>query len=187
MIRFISGAGSHSGSMSSYIDTRVQITHDLREGYSPAFDGGTIREEMPLREFLGRIFREGREVENELYRVSKCLSGGYQYNNNELERVCDSYNVMYSRLIRQGKIVLAQHKMSRNMIGGIDPYNGQQAAMAQKSAMDYHQEHMLRQTAYLAPPSRGILDNGPTQKELLEQKEKEIAKKRHDDLFYLTT
>ena len=193
MIRFISGAGSHSGSMSSYIDTRVQITHDLREGYSPAFDGGTIREEMPLREFLGRIFREGREVENELYRVSKCLSGGYQYNNNELERVCDSYNVMYSRLIRQGKIVLAQHKMSHNMIGGIDPYQDRQQLMANQSD-DYRRQAMMAQMAARPNPGQflGVMQEDPSiremHKEALEKdKIKQEKKKRDDDLYYLTT
>jgi hypothetical protein len=102
---------------------------------------------------------------------------------------------MYSEKIRKGKLVLAQHKMSHNMlhgvggITGVDPYNQQQRAqlMAQKSAMDYHREHQLREIGMVHAPSRGILDNGPTQKQMLEQKEKEIAKKRHDDLFFLTT
>ncbi len=148
---------------------------------------GEIREEMPLREFLSRIFQEGREVENELYRISKCLSGGYQYNNNELERVCNTYDVMYAELIRKGKLVLAQHKMRQQMIGGIDPYNRQQAQMAQRSALDYHQQHMLREAAYFPSPSNHVVNIGPTATELLAEKKKEIAKKRFDDLFYLTT
>jgi hypothetical protein len=53
--------------------------------------------------------------------------------------------------------------------------------------MDYHREHQLREIGMVHAPSRGILDSGPTQKQMLEQKEKEIAKKRHDDLFFLTT
>lgn len=180
------------GVMTTYHDVRVQIIHDIKEGYLPSADGGEIREEMPLREFLGRIFKEEREVESELYRASKCLSGGYQYNDNEIERVAHRYNVMYSELFRKGKMVLAQHKMRQNMIGGIDPYQQQQqrqqmSNMAQRSALDYHQQHMLREAAYFLPPSRGILDVSLTQTEMLRKKEAEIEKKRTDDLFFLTT
>lgn len=190
MIRFI--GGMRDGIMITSHDVRVRITHDIKEGYLPSADGGEIREELSLREFLERIFKEGHEVESELYRLSKCLSGGYQYNNNEIERVTHKYNVMYAELFRRGKMVLAQHKMSHNMIGGIDPYQQQQqrqqmSNMAQRSALDYHQQHMLREAACFVPPSRGILDVSLTQTEMLRKKEAEIEKKRTDDLFFLTT
>ena len=186
MLRFIGGMGMSGRITSDTYDIRVQITHVLSEGYLPSADGQTIKEEMPLREFLERIFETGRDLENELYRVSKCLAGGHYYNNDEISRISHKYDAMYSEKIRKGKLILAQHKMSQNMmmrgiggLTGVDPYDGQQRAqlMAQKSAMDYHREHQLREIGMVHAPSRGILDNGPTQKELLEQKEKEIAKK----------
>ena len=179
------------GPISSHHDIRVQVVHYHREGYMPSADGGEIREEMPLREFLERIFRDDpRSVENELYRVSKCTAGGHYYNNDEISRIMHKYDAMYSELIRKGKLVLAQHKISQQMMGiggSIDPYNGRQAAMAQKSAMDYHQEHMLREIAYPHSPSRGIFDTGPSKRELIEIEEKKLKKKRDDDLFFLTT
>jgi hypothetical protein len=149
-----------------------------------------IREEMPLREFLGRIFKEGREVENELYRISKCMAGGYGYNDNELDRVTNTYDVMYSNLIRRGKIVLPQHKIRQNMLGGVDPYNDRQQAMSSYQDNEHYRRQAMMQQMSTPPisyQSQGVFNPGPTQSEMLEKKKKEVEKKRHDDLFFLTT
>lgn len=206
MVRFISGMG-YDGRMTSHHDIKVQVTHYHREGYLPSADGGEIREEMPLREFLERIFRDDpRSIENELYRISKCVAGGFQYNKDELSRVLHKYDQMYSELIRRGKLVLAQHKITQRMtggLGGIDPYqNGQfdqrvlmaqrKDDMAEKSAMDYYRQDMLREAAYY--PTGGITKTGPTDREtanaqatLIKREEEKEKKKRDDDLFFLTT
>jgi hypothetical protein len=192
VIRFVSGIG-HGARASSHHDVRVQIRHELKEGYSPGFDGGMIREEVPLMEFLGRIFKEGREVENELYRVSKCMAGGYDYNNNEVSRIADTYDAMYSNLIRKGKIVLAQHKMRHDMIGGRDPYQDRQHLMANQSD-DYRRQAMMQQMSARPNPGQflGVMQEDPSikqmHKEALEKdKIKQEKKKRDDDLYYLTT
>jgi hypothetical protein len=157
-----------------------------------------IREEVPLMEFLGRIFKEGREVENELYRVSKCMAGGYDYNNNEVSRIADTYDAMYSNLIRRGKIVLAQHKMRHDMIGGRDPYDLERRQLMANQSDDYRRQQMMQQMSFQAQPGfSGILDGGKSQSQMLREKEKEVAikeeaervnkkKKRDDDLYYLT-
>ena len=198
MIRFIGGTVGGIA-ITTYHDVKVQIRHELKEGYLPSFDGGMIREEMPLREFLGRIFKDGREVENELYRVSKCMSAGYGYNNNELERICDTYDRMYSELIRKGKLVLAQHKHSHNMLGGIDPYQEQRrreamTGMQQMDSEHYRRQAMMAQMAARPNPGQflGVMQEDPSiremHKEALEKdKIKQEKKKRDDDLYYLTS
>lgn len=181
MVRFISGMG-YDGRMTSHHDIKVQVTHYHREGYLPSADGGEIREEMPLREFLERIFRDDpRSIENELYRISKCVAGGFQYNKDELSRVLHKYDQMYSELIRRGKLVLARHKITQR-----------KDDMAEKYAMDYHREAMLREAAYY--PTGGITKTGPTDREtanaqatLIKREEEKEKKKRDDDLFFLTT
>ena len=198
MIRFIGGTVGGIA-ITTYHDVKVQIRHELKEGYIPSADGDMIREEMPLREFLGRIFKEGREVENELYRVNKCMAGGYQYNNNELDRICDTYDRMYSDLIRKGKLVLAQHKMSHNMIGGIDPYQEQRRreAMTGMQQMDndhYRRQAMMQQMSARPNPGQflGVMQEDPSikqmhKKALLQDQIKQEKKKRDDDLYYLLT
>jgi hypothetical protein len=198
MIRFVGGTVGGIA-ITTYHDVRVQIRHELREGYIPSANGDMIREEMPLREFLERIFKEGREVENELYRVSKCMSGGYQYNDNELDRITDTYDAMYSNLIRRGKIVLAQHKIRQDMIGGIDPYQEQRRREAMSGAQQMDSEHyrrqaMMQQMAARPNPGQflGVMQEDPSikqmHKEALEKdKIKQEKKKRDDDLYYLTT
>ena len=194
MIRFIGGTVGGIA-ITTYHDVKVQIRHELKEGYLPSFDGGMIREEMPLREFLGRIFKDGREVENELYRVSKCMSAGYGYNNNELERICDIYDRMYSELIRKGKLVLAQHKHSHNMLGGIDPYNHDRLRQQAMSGYDsYQRQKMMEGMAARPNPGQflGLTQEDPSikqmHKEALKKDQiKQEKKKRDDDLYYLLT
>jgi hypothetical protein len=192
VIRFVGGTVGGIA-ITTYHDVRVHIRHELKEGYLPSADGDMIREELPLREFLGRIFKEGREVENELYRVSKCMSGGYQYNNNELDRITHTYNAMYAELFRKGKMVLAQHKMRHDMIGGRDPYQDRQHLMANQSD-DYRRQAMMQQMSARPNPGQflGVMQEDPSikqmHKEALEKdKIKQEKKKRDDDLYYLTT
>jgi hypothetical protein len=191
MIRFVGGTVGGIA-ITTYHDVRVHIRHELKEGYLPSANGDMIREEIPLREFLERIFKEGREVENELYRVSKCMAGGYGYNDNELDRVTNTYDVMYSNLIRRGKLILPQHKIRQNMLGGIDPYNDRQHLMANQSD-DYRRQAMMQQMV-ARPPHHygGILQEDPSikqmHKEALEKDQiKQEKKKRDDDLYYLLT
>jgi hypothetical protein len=194
MIRFVGGTVG-GVAVTTYHDVRVHIRHELKEGYIPSANGDMIREEIPLREFLGRIFKEGREVENELYRISKCMAGGYGYNDNELDRVTNTYDVMYSNLIRRGKIVLAQHKIrTDSMIGGRDPYDLERRQLMANQSDDYRRQAMMQQMS--TPPlhyqPHGLLGlGGNTQieqaiKDEAERSEKE-KKKRTDDLFFLTT
>jgi len=197
MIRFV--GGMIGGVMTTtYHDVRVHIRHELREGYLPSADGDMIREELPLREFLGRIFEEGREVENELYRISKCMAGGYQYNDNEIDRIAEIYDAMYSKLIRRGKLVLAQHKIRHQMISGIDPYQDdklRRQAMSQQTDSDhYRRQAMMAQMAARPNPGQflGVMQEDPSIKQMhkkaLEQDQiKQEKKKRDDDLYYLLT
>lgn len=169
----------------------VRIHHKMSEGYPLSADGHEIKEEMPLQEFLRRIFTDEKHVEIELYRVSKAVHYGYgSHSNEELDKCCEVYNSMYIKMFRDRKTVLAQHTMrgigSHGMFG-VDPYNDQRAQMAQRSASDYHRAAMMRETALFAPPSRGILDTGPSKREMIEIEEKKLKKKRDDDLFFLTT
>ena len=195
MIRFVGGTVGGMA-ITTHYDVRVQIRHELKEGYIPSADGGMIREEMPLREFIERIFKDSHHVEQEMYRVSKCMAGGYQYNNNELDRICDTYDRMYSDLIRRGKLVLAQHKMRHDMIGGIDPYQERQQLMANQSDDQRRRERammMQQQASFQAPQGfAGIMQEDPSikqmHKEALEKdKIKQEKKKRNDDLYYLLT
>ena len=195
MIRFVGGTVGGMA-ITTHYDVRVQIRHELKEGYIPSADGGMIREEMPLREFIERIFKDSHHVEQEMYRVSKCMAGGYQYNNNELDRICDTYDRMYSDLIRRGKLVLAQHKMRHDMIGGIDPYQERQQLMANQSDDQRRRERammMQQQASFQAPQGfAGIMQEDPSikqmHKEALEKdKIKQKKKKRDDDLYYLLT
>jgi len=195
VIRFIGGTVGGIA-ITTHYDVRVQIRHELKEGYIPSADGGMIREEMPLREFIERIFKDSHHVEQEMYRVSKCMAGGYQYNNNELDRICDTYDRMYSDLIRRGKLVLAQHKMRHDMIGGIDPYQERQQLMANQSDDQRRRERammMQQQASFQAPQGfAGIMQEDPSikqmHKEALEKdKIKQKKKKRDDDLYYLLT
>ena len=195
MIRFIGGTVGGIA-ITTHYDVRVQIRHELKEGYIPSADGGMIREEMPLREFIERIFKDSHHVEQEMYRVSKCMAGGYQYNNNELDRICDTYDRMYSDLIRRGKLVLAQHKMRHDMIGGIDPYQERQQLMANQSDDQRRRERammMQQQVSFQAPQGfAGIMQEDPSikqmhKKALLQDQIKQEKKKRDDDLYYLLT
>jgi hypothetical protein len=198
VIRFVGGTVGGIA-ITTYHDVRVHIRHELREGYLPSANGDMIREEMPLREFLGRIFKEGREVENELYRVSKCMSGGYSYNDNELDRIIDTYNTMYAELIRRGKLVLPAHKIRQNMLGGVDPYNELQRRQAMSGAQQMDSEHYRRQAMMQQMSARpnpgqflGVMQEDPSikkmHKEALEKDQiKQEKKKRDDDLYYLLT
>ena len=199
MIRFV--GGMIGGVMTTtYHDVRVHIRHELSEGYPPSFDGSMIREELPLREFLRRIFTEGREVETELYRISKYMAGGYQYNNNEIDRISETYNAMYAEKFRRGKMVLPQHKQRHDMIGGRDPYQNDQLrrqAMTGMQQMDndhYKRQAMMQQMAARPNPGQflGVMQEDPSikqmHKEALEKdKIKQEKKKRDDDIYYLLT
>ena len=202
MIRFIGGTVGGIA-ITTHYDVRVQIRHELKEGYIPSADGGMIREEMPLREFIERIFKDSHHVEQEMYRVSKCMAGGYQYNNNELDRICDTYDRMYSELIRKGKLVLAQHKMRQSMLGGRDPYDSRRHDLERQQLMSNQTDDqrrremaaMMQQHASFQPtPGQflGVMQEDPSikqmHKEALEKdKIKQKKKKRDDDLYYLTT
>ena len=196
MIRFIGGTVGGIA-ITTHYDVRVQIRHELKEGYIPSADGGMIREEMPLREFIELIFKDSHHVEQEMYRVSKCMAGGYQYNNNELDRICDTYDRMYSDLIRRGKLVLAQHKMRHDMIGGIDPYQDGRQSMTGMQQMDrdhYRRQAMMQQMSARPNPGQflGVMQEDPSikqmhKKALLQDQIKQEKKKRDDDLYYLLT
>ena len=172
-------------------DVRVRIHHLRSEGYPPSAEGLEIKEELSLREFLTRIMTAERNVENELYRVSKAIAAR---DNNQIEMICEKYNDMYIHLIRSGRAVLAQHRMSG--IGGhfgLDPFdNKHRGQMSNRdSSREYERQAMMQQMG-TSPMyrSHGILDPGPSQAEkslaLKKSKLAEEKKKRDDDLFYLT-
>jgi len=177
-----------SGMYMGHDSIRVRIRHKMEEGYPLSADGHEINEELPLPEFLRRIFPDKKHFEIEMYRISKAMSyGRHSAKNEELDQCADVYNKMYIKLFRDRKTVLAQHTMRGIGQFGVDPYMQRQADMAQRSASDYHREQMLREVAYPHSPSRGLLDTGPSKRELIEIEEKKLKKKRDDDLFFLTT
>ena len=168
--------------------TRVHIIHDRREGYPVSVDNQDIKEELPLKEFLRRIFKE-RNVENEVYRVAKAVAS---HNHREIEMICDKYNDMYLHLLRSGKAVLPQHKISgiggiSGGLFGVDPFDDRQRAMSRQQDYDRERHALMAQASFTPSWQGGILDGGPSQTEMIKQKEKEIEKKRFDDLFFLTT
>ena len=202
MIRFVGGTVGGMA-ITTHYDIQVHVIHVLSEGYPPSADGDVIKEQLPLREFLTRIFKDQHNLEQEMYRVSKCLAGGYQYNNNEAERICDTYNAMYAKLFQQGKLALPQHKMSQRMlgsIGGRDPYQDEKlrrqamTGMQQMDSDHYKRQAMMQQMAARPNPGQflGVMQEDPSikqmHKEALEKDQiKQKKKKRDDDLYYLLT
>jgi hypothetical protein len=121
------------------------------------------------------------------------MAGGYQYNNNEIDRIAETYNAMYAERFRKGRMVLPQHKQRHNMIGGIDPYQDRQQLMANQSD-DYRRQAMMAQMAARPNPGQflGVMQEDPSikqmHKEALEKDQiKQEKKKRDDDLYYLLT
>ena len=102
---------------------RVRIVHKPEEGYPRSYDGEVIKEELPIEDFLRRIFKNEKEFENELYRVSKAM---HSMHSSEIDHICHMYNQIYMKLLRDGKMRLPQHSITAALggryIGGIDPY-----------------------------------------------------------------
>jgi len=176
---------------------RVQIHHRMEEGYPLSADGHEIKEQLPLQEFLRRIFPDEKYVEIEIYRVSKAMSSMYgSRESRELEQCCEVYNKMYIKLFRDRKTVLAQHTLSGingvppQYFGGIDPYQQRQRAMAHQS--DYERERQMLMQQMGTRPHQGFVMEDPSIKEmhkkaLKDDSAKREKKKRDDDLYYLTT
>jgi hypothetical protein len=172
---------------------QVRILHDRREGYPSSADGQEIKEQLQLEDFLRRIF-EPRQVDNEMRRVERAL---HTHDRRQVEMICDKYNDMYLHLIRSGKAVLAQHRMSGIGAFGVDPFNDhnhRQRQMGEREQYEYERAMMMRN----ATPNYGLLDrpkepkkeksgNTLTLNEKKAKEEAEVKKKRDDDLFYLTT
>ena len=171
--------------MSGQDSVRIHINHDRREGYSPSIDGREIKEELSLREFLSRIF-EDRHVENEIYRVSRAVSS---HDHRELEMICDKYNEMYIHVLRSGKVVLPQHKMSG--IGGLAGGLGQLSGYDRMERQQAERQQLMRQQAMsqdmgFRAPAFGV-DPIHDGKKAAERKKREEKKKRDDDFYYLLT
>lgn len=171
--------------MFGHDQVQVRIDHKYEEGYPLSADGQEIKEQLPLKEFLRRIFPDEKHVEIEVYRISRSMGGP---DTRELDKACEIYNRMYIKLFRDRKTVLAQHTMRGIGHFGVDPYQDHQRQRAMAQQHDYEREQLLRgMSARYPTPNFGMLDGGPSPTEMLKRKEAEEKKKRDDDLFYLTT
>ncbi len=162
-------------------EIRVRIIHRQDEGYPLSANGQEIKEELPLVEFLMRIFKDERHVDHEIYRVRKTMS---MHDNRESSHLAEKYNQMYVRLFTSQQAVLAQHQMKSRHMSNFER-DRYQEQWYQRSAMQQTQSTPIY--GGLAGLPSGAVLQGPSQSEMLEREKNKAEKKRTDDLFFLTT
>ena len=109
-------------------DIMVDITHNPGEGYRPAVDGSTIRERLPLKDFLMRLVRtenmdnrghdNGTKVDEDVFQILRTLAHASHEKADDMGRWL---NHRYSKLIEQGKLVIPQHTIMVREQGWNDP------------------------------------------------------------------
>lgn len=192
MIRIYAEHGP--GRIGHYSDVRVRVYHRTEDGYKLAGNGEEIKEDLPIREFLERIFRVNgqnsqHDVERALYEIHKTLSAVHM---SAIEHIARTYDGVYSKLIRTGKLVLPEHTMATHDYdkyrGFVDPFdNGQQ-----RYQQEYQRAMMMQNIAARPGQFPAVIQPDPAveeakRKEFLRANEEEKTRKESEDIYYLLT
>jgi hypothetical protein len=173
MIHFLHGG--HYPFIGPADEVRVRVIHRLEDGYILAKNGEVIREDMPLKELLSRIFRDDRrQFEEELYECTKALARG---NTTVVQYFSTRYDQMYARLFKSGKAVLQEHTMSSFN----DPADIRRREM---------ERAIMMQNRYLTDPAveqSKRLSQQREQEQKAEQIKKDKIEREEADIYYLLT
>jgi hypothetical protein len=102
-------------------ECQIGIHHRVEDGYPLGADGKEIRENLSLRVFIQRITRnDHRTTEYEINRIDSLLRKNQRM---KLDNLSKKYDHQYSTLIRQKRIVLAQHKIADERFYGVKGMN----------------------------------------------------------------
>lgn len=160
----------------------VHIDASMKDGYPPHPEHGTEwKERMMLRDFLSQVFIRIREIDIEERRIKEA----FRVRNTEmLQQASKVYERLYIKVVKD-RLKMSQQDRYR---GFSDPY---QRDRDERERMAYQRAMMQAQATY---PGQflGITQEDPSiqkmHKEALEREQIEREKKkRHDDLFFLTT
>lgn len=193
MIRLYTNHGHQH--MIGRTEVRVRIHHRPEEGYPLAGNGEEIKEDLPLRELLERMYRAYQEdshkkVEEVMYEVAKVLNA---VDTNAIKHIERTYDVAYAKLFRTGKLVLPEHTMSNSnynhqLRGFVDPY--QDKSNYQK---DFERQMLMQQTSARYPSQfAAMVQSDPAvekakKEEFLRANEEEEKRKESEDIYYLLT
>jgi len=125
----INGPGTIDGAMLHRADDRdiqIGVLHEPRDGYKMGFDGQIIKETLGVREFMERLGVDrhrdpSRDPSKGLYRpphekldhdTRQILIIVSTRNQLEIQNLAETLDRTYSDLIKNGRIVLAEHKHS---------------------------------------------------------------------------
>jgi len=182
-------------------NVQVGILHRTEDGYKLSADGQTIKEQLPLRDFvmrtMGRQPYTDRDLDSRMYDIIRSTDlTSPEFSDSRATRLAEMYDHRYSRMIRDGEIVLAEHKMG--MINHRESISNTERSVTQsidprihRSDLDHQEWDHKRVTDYMR--QTGMYPTNAMQEQRNRQKiERPLTtvdsyKAIDNDVYYLLT
>lgn len=127
---FIENGHAVDGLMMHRADGRavqVRIVHRLEDGYRLSYDGETIKEQLPLPDFIQRLAEiqykntaMNRPISDYVDRSVREVLSALHQGGSRLSAIAENLDKMYADYIKSGKAVLMEHTHSIN-VRRVDP------------------------------------------------------------------